>query len=174
VITIAAEIGAEEKRARRRAYMKAWRAKDPERRRASDAAYRANNKERIAANERAYRERHKEKLMAADRAYKKLHQEKIRTRNRDRVRTKMMRRYGLSQETYDAMLAKQGGVCAICGNGPGRRRLAIDHCHKTGIVRGLLCGKCNGGIGALGDTAEGCYRAGHYLAAFAAGAAQPW
>ena len=44
---------------------------------------------------------------------------------------------------YDAMLAAQGGVCAICGNPPKTRRLHIDHDHKTGKVRGLLCFQCN-------------------------------
>ena len=53
------------------------------------------------------------------------------------------RQLGLSVEDYDAMLAAQGGVCAICGNPPKTRRLDVDHDHKTGKVRGLLCHRCN-------------------------------
>lgn len=58
-------------------------------------------------------------------------------------------RYGLTGETYKAMLKEQGGVCALCKMPPGRFRLCVDHCHKTGKVRSLLCGKCNSVIGWL-------------------------
>jgi hypothetical protein len=44
---------------------------------------------------------------------------------------------------YEARLAAQGGVCAICGRPPKTRRLDVDHEHKTGAVRGLLCHRCN-------------------------------
>ena len=48
-------------------------------------------------------------------------------------------RTGLPLAEYDALLAAQGGGCAICGNPPKTRRLHVDHDHKTGEVRGLLC-----------------------------------
>lgn len=50
---------------------------------------------------------------------------------------------GVSIEEYDRMLAAQGGGCAICHNPPKNRRLHVDHDHKTGKVRGLLCFRCN-------------------------------
>jgi hypothetical protein len=50
---------------------------------------------------------------------------------------------------YDAMLAEQDGVCAICKT--GGHKLNIDHCHKTNLVRGLLCSACNLGLGNFGD-----------------------
>ena len=53
------------------------------------------------------------------------------------------RRYGLSPEEYQAMLDRQGGVCAICEAPPTDKRLAVDHSHETGEVRGLLCKNCN-------------------------------
>lgn len=49
------------------------------------------------------------------------------------------RRYGLLPGQYEKLFAAQGGRCAICGNRPGRKRLAVDHDHVTGEVRGLLC-----------------------------------
>lgn len=51
--------------------------------------------------------------------------------------------YGLLEGEYEALFEAQGGVCAICGQ-PRKYRLNVDHCHKTGAVRGLLCRLCNG------------------------------
>src|SRR6201999_2384920 len=59
--------------------------------------------------------------------------------------------YGLEAGTYDKMLAAQNGRCAICGtNEPGGKgAFHVDHCHEIGHVRGLLCTRCNIGIGQL-------------------------
>src|SRR5688572_2844592 len=47
----------------------------------------------------------------------------------------LKRKYGISQQEYEALLEQQSGVCAICCNPPGRRRLHVDHDHSTGIIR---------------------------------------
>ena len=52
-------------------------------------------------------------------------------------------RQGLTIADYDRMLVAQEGVCGICRNLPGPRRMAVDHCHKCGQIRGLLCFQCN-------------------------------
>jgi hypothetical protein len=68
--------------------------------------------------------------------------------------------YGITQAELDALIEKQGGLCAVCGgppNGPGSR-LHIDHCHETGRIRGLLCANCNTMIGLAHDN-PGCLRA---------------
>lgn len=62
-----------------------------------------------------------------------------------------LKKLGLTPETYDALLAAQGGVCAICHRRPSRRRLSVDHNHNTGKVRGLLCAQCNHAIGLLAE-----------------------
>ena len=57
----------------------------------------------------------------------------------------LKKKYGISLKQYNYMLKKQGGKCAICGK-PQKdesRNFAIDHCHKTGIIRGILCNFCN-------------------------------
>ena len=61
----------------------------------------------------------------------------------------------LNLSEYNAMLKAQDGVCALCRKTCATgRRLAVDHCHDTGRIRGLLCMRCNTAIGALGDTKE--------------------
>jgi hypothetical protein len=77
----------------------------------------------------------------------------------------MRRQYGITLEQYDEMLEEQNYRCAICNNEDEveGRRLAIDHCHTTGVVRGLLCGKCNRGIGLFYDSRELLERAINYL-----------
>ena len=50
---------------------------------------------------------------------------------------------GVSDAEYDRLLEAQNGGCAICGNPPKTRRLHVDHNHRTGRIRGLLCFRCN-------------------------------
>ena len=71
--------------------------------------------------------------------------------------------YGLSVEELDAMLARQGGRCAICRDEPGDRRLGVDHDHATGRVRGLLCPRCNMALGLFRDNADALRAAAGYL-----------
>lgn len=66
-------------------------------------------------------------------------------------------KYGLTVAEYDAYLAKP---CAICGG----KSEVLDHCHSTGKPRAGLCGKCNSGIGMLGDDVERVTAAAFYLA----------
>jgi hypothetical protein len=74
------------------------------------------------------------------------------------------REFGVTREEYDAMLRAQGGVCALCGDPPSdRQRLAVDHDHETGQLRGLLCLQCNTALGRLGDTAGAFERVMAYL-----------
>jgi Recombination endonuclease VII len=86
------------------------------------------NPERYAANLRAYKESGKKKF--ADR------------------KSHLKRKFGLTVDDYEQMLAAQGGGCAICGRPPrGDIALHVDHDHDTGAVRGLLCFRCNNALG---------------------------
>lgn len=58
-------------------------------------------------------------------------------------RVRSLARFGLTVEQYDLMLKRQGGKCICCGRPPKRLRLAVEHDHKTGRVRGLACHQCN-------------------------------
>lgn len=62
---------------------------------------------------------------------------------RYKVKEKRKVRCGMTLEWYDDKLLEQCGGCAICGRRPARIRLAVDHCHLSGAIRGLLCYICN-------------------------------
>lgn len=74
---------------------------------------------------------------------------------------KLRSKYRLSVSEFDAMLAKQGGGCAICGESTGP--FCVDHCHRLEFVRGVLCRKCNTGVGMLQDSATLVLKAHEYL-----------
>lgn len=96
-----------------------------------------------------------------------------RERNPDADADKTLRRkYGITLAQYNELFKLQGGVCALCKKSEttrrnkkreGRERLAVDHCHDTGRIRGLLCFKCNTAIGSLGDTEEDARKVVEYF-----------
>jgi recombination endonuclease VII len=77
----------------------------------------------------------------------------------------LMRNFGITAEQYTAMLQAQEGRCAICGSKfPGRfPSFHVDHDHKTGNIRGLLCNFCNLGLGSMRDNPEILERAAAYV-----------
>jgi hypothetical protein len=105
---------------------------------------RLKNKER--------QDRYKEKNAEAIKAAKKANYEKNKDfyveyeRNRQYIKT-----YGITVDDYNRMFEEQGGKCKICGTeepkSRGNKHFAVDHCHTTGQVRGLLCNVCNIAVG---------------------------
>ncbi len=88
-------------------------------------------------------------------------------RNREKHRANSLyRRYGISIERYDELYQQQNGRCKICAivSIDNYKRLAVDHDHITGEVRGLLCIKCNGGLGIFRDDISLLLKAVEYLA----------
>ncbi|WP_237075950.1 endonuclease VII domain-containing protein [Mycobacteroides abscessus] len=77
-----------------------------------------------------------------------------------------MKTYGITAEQYWAIYEYQGGCCWICrrAKGTGSKRLSVDHDHKTGYVRGLLCSPCNRGVlGHLRDDRRALFHGIQYL-----------
>jgi Recombination endonuclease VII len=95
-----------------------------------DQKYAIVNRERLRAQRRTFRVANRARLAEADRA------------------KHLKSFFGLTVDRYEAMLAAQGGVCALCGAPPLQKRLAVDHNHETGQIRGLLCFVCNRWLGA--------------------------
>jgi hypothetical protein len=88
-----------------------------------------------------------EEKLAAQRVAKK----KYKLAHKDRAKENRMKLYGLSQEAYDALLEKQDYRCAVCNKPFALYQPCVDHDHKTGRVRGILCHNCNIGIGKFND-----------------------
>ena len=119
-------------REKNKEYMKDWREKNKEKSNGYSKTWRENNKENVQQNKKNWKKENPDKVSASKR--------------KDNLKAK----YGLSVAEYDAMLRNQGGGCAVCGKN-GQRRLAVDHDHATGKIRGLLCVKCNIAIGNAND-----------------------
>lgn len=77
---------------------------------------------------------------------------------------RLLRKYGITQDGYEQLLASQGGVCVICKSPPsGDRLMPVDHDHDTGAIRGILCHPCNIGLGMFRDNPETLAAAIEYL-----------
>jgi hypothetical protein len=128
--------------------------------------------------QKRYREKHRARLKARASELHSQNKEKRNSymrswtaKNRDKrhkygVKARLKHKYGLIQGDYEAMLAAQGGHCALCDTTPDQeryKRLNIDHCHETGMIRGLLCTPHNHALGKMGDTEEALLRALAYI-----------
>lgn len=145
---------------------KEWRESNLERERENNRKWRENNPDRVRERSRKWREnnpeRHQENVRKwgknnPDRARE--HRNKWRTNNLERAlekdrersrRSHLKRNYGISEQEYTRMLNQQKGVCAICEEScKTGKRLAVDHSHITGKIRGLLCFECNRRLGIV-------------------------
>lgn len=120
------------------------------------------NKDTVRDYNKRYRVENRDRLKAQNELYRAENREKLRDRRRKY-------KYGLPSGEYDRMLAEQKGLCAICGL-PERSRyrgklkpLAVDHNHRTGRWRKLLCHQCNYGLGCFHENPEALENAARYL-----------
>ena len=123
--------------------------------------WKTNNLEKCRLNNRKarkkYKQNNREKFNAYNRDYMQRNKEK-------RESSRIQRTYGLSPDDFNKRLLDQDGVCAICQQECTRfGRLSVDHDHKTGEVRGLLCNNCNKGLGIFKDEIKRFERAIKYL-----------
>lgn len=123
-----------------------WYENNTEKHRAACARWQAANLEKALAYKKQYREATREKY----RYY---------WRKRD-----LKRKFGMTTEDYGNMLLGQDGLCAICWKpAESNRDFAVDHCHVSGKIRGLLCQPCNVSIGQFHDDPNLLLRASAYL-----------
>lgn len=120
--------------------------------------------------------KNRERQLEAKRIYRSTLQRKYRSKYKKKTsewsrRHHLKKKYGISLDDYEEMFLRQRGLCAVCEKPQSKKRrgrvivkrLSVDHCHVTGIVRGLLCDKCNVGIGLLGDSSQALRKALNYL-----------
>ena len=153
---------------KRRAYQKESVGKNRDKARAATARWQAKNPS-------AWKKAHAALMsdpvrLEKKRAYARRQQKKYREANQQKVRDRKLKdAYGIGLEEYTCLLKKQKGKCAICRMAEhvlfrGQPyRLSVDHCHKTGKVRGLLCRSCNHGLGHFRDRPSLLVRAVEYL-----------
>jgi hypothetical protein len=119
---------------------------------------RKTKEKEISTYRKQYYADHKEQEQASNKNYVKTITEK------QKRHYYLKCRFGISVKEYNELLQKQQGVCAICKLKPqSSRNLAVDHDHKTGKIRGLLCHKCNTGLGLFYDDTEKLLSAVEYL-----------
>ena len=123
-------------------------------RRARHNVYRQAHQEQYREYDRKRYRRVREERCAARRTYCRKHPQRIENNRLKAV-------YGITLKDYRRLVREQRGRCAICGLAP--KKLFIDHCHKTGDVRGLLCAGCNSYLGRIKDSPRTLLKAIKYL-----------
>lgn len=145
----------------RREKVRIWRTSNKAR--AAEIQKRSRQRNPEAARKRAsewHKNNHARHLAyMADR--RKTHAEQI-------AASKRKSAFGITLADYNAMLEKQNHQCAICGKSPeqNQKRLAVDHCHTTNKIRGLLCSTCNKAIGLFSDNIPQLQSAIQYLSQY--------
>ena len=124
---------------------------------ANEKAYRIAHREEKNVKQRAYNAAHRKEISARHKVYLAAHREEEHDRQRKR-------RFNLSREEFVNMLKSQSGRCAICRKELiGYNEPVVDHDHKTGKVRGLLCLTCNNAAGLLFDNYQLALEMADYL-----------
>ena len=117
---------------------------------------------RQAKDSREYRKRNPEKIKA-------LNAKRAVTHKLENGEKNLLRQYGITMKQYYVLFEGQSGLCGICNKeevvmrAGVRARLAVDHNHFTGVIRGLLCHRCNAGLGLLYDDVQLLSSAIEYL-----------
>lgn len=163
----------DEKKAAKAAYMKAWRAANPDKVSAAKKRRSAKPEEQEAARRRASSwyhrsEENKARMKARNKVWQEANRERANAYSREwhAKQTPLRRRiisikskYQLTDEQVD-LIVSHGGICDSCGVEPGNR---IDHDHQTGQFRGMLCHGCNVAAGCLKDDPERAIALSAYL-----------
>ena len=121
------------------------------------------NIEHEKARQREYTKTHRQERTAAKRRYDKRNPEKLILWRRWRWSREKERTYGIGVEAYDAFMKRQGEYCTVCGATGDMARLCIDHCHRTGQLRGVLCAGCNLALGNIQEDAARARKLALYI-----------
>jgi hypothetical protein len=113
--------------------------------------------ERQRKNNRKWRHKHAKRKQQADRDYRAKQDPEWKWAH------SLWSSHHITPDQYRAIFRRQKGRCAICGRRPKTSRLAVDHCHQTGYIRGLLCFRCNFGLSWFQDNPSWLRRASKHV-----------
>ena len=162
-------------------YRQRYNERHPDRRSAQNKAYRLKNQEKMrtyqaswyqlwkADNPDEYKQKMKEQVVKYKTKRNTYNQKYRQDRKRQVWSASLKRQYGITGDQYDAMFAKQHGLCAICNRSERRvlneriTKLEVDHNHQTGNVRKLLCHACNVSVGFMDESPDRMRRMIQYI-----------
>lgn len=177
----------EEKRQSQRIASKKWREKNKDKVQDYQTKYLEKNRDKIREYQKEYekeqqrkeskkragikyRTKNRELLREKNKLYRKENSEflkQLRNERKEQIKFSAIKtRYNLSKEKYIEILNQQNNCCAIClcsKESLPNKTLHVDHCHSTGIVRGLLCGSCNRALGLFKENKDYLSRTIEYL-----------
>jgi Recombination endonuclease VII len=150
----------EEQIQKRREYMQRWQKKNREK-------VRERNRQWYADNQEQEVEKRRERSRNRDNEERNAYMREWRAKNLERVRAvawarDLKKKYGLTPDQYQKLLDETNGKCPVCKRPFNAKGPVVDHCHSTGIVRGLICSNCNIAEGLLG-TPENAQRLADYM-----------
>ena len=152
-------------REQRNESIRKWRHAHREQRNKSARKYYLTHRGQANEHQRKYRLTHPEQVKEYSRKYYLAHSEQLKESQRKWSRRYHRKwRFGITlEQTKTLWIAQDKGKCVICKKQLNWFRMHVDHDHKTGKVRGLLCGNCNLALGLLKDSKESLLSAIHYL-----------
>lgn len=121
----------------------------------SNKIWREANRERVLANSARWKRDNVDKVQAQELKRQREKPDQLRNSN-------LKYNFGITLKDFRELEAAQRGRCAVCKE-PSDATLCVDHDHKTGKIRGLLCRKCNAGIGQLNESSARLLKAAEYL-----------
>lgn len=147
-----------------------WKKNNPEKVRAAKRRWDAKNKERVRESNRLWRFNNKEKKLKSRRLWDANNVEKVRAGRRrfyknnpeSVLRSRLKKSYRLELEDFQQIRLNQQNCCAICRL-EFKKTPHVDHCHRTGKIRGLLCTCCNISLGGFKDSPNLLIAAAEYL-----------
>ena len=128
--------------------------------------YRKKNIARLRKYRKSYEKKHVKRIRIYREKYKLLWKKKHPIKHARGCKNRLLKRnFGIDLKEYRILLEKQNFQCLICGTTARQngKELAVDHCHKTDKVRGLLCSQCNVGLGMFRDNKVYLRKAIQYL-----------
>lgn len=135
--------------------------KDPEKRREYEREWRKKNGAKVREKARKFYHSNRENQVRRVKNYQERNKSTVLEYSR---KTEYRgRKYGLARGEFEEMFAEQEGRCKLCGSPTDSADMHIDHDHRTGLVRGLLCRSCNAGLGMFHDNPEELRKAIAYI-----------